>query len=425
MLKRVHPAIVGIVAIIVMSLIGLYIMRQSKGVPEGYLVTNDAGAIYIRERIIPTYMTVVGKDVTLANGKKANDTLVPLMQELQMINNAPDRWSSRGTEEERKRSLNTNYIEPLNKAIQEGKLTNPAPLPAFGYPGQSLQTPMEKEIEKGLTGIQTACKIEFDACAARGGRIVDCETDRRSCETRLAKTVAGEDPTCVKNYEQCKKGGKTEQVCTKEKETCQKMADERQRFYNSLVTQTNPTPSYDSLKIKTSINEGITNFCARNYTECIKTNSESKCSSEREECIKNFNRLVTPIDTALAASANQIEVSPELAKLLAQIQGTAAQAGPNTNLGLVDTGVSGLKEILSKYSPSQTTIAPHQIPKEEEKSYLPIQPLGQQIPVLSPSVRQQIRDDVAGVVRNELNNIGAENFQNMNRNEYEIQYTHM
>jgi hypothetical protein len=423
MIKRIHPALVAFFVLVLVCLAGVWILSKTYGAPEGFLVTSDPGAIYIRERIIPLYMVIVGKDLKTTDNKKVNDTLVPLLQELQMINNSPDAWSKKGTKEERARSINNNYIDPLNKAIRDNKVSGVTPLLAFAYPGE-LRSPLESEIEKGLSGIETACKIEYDACIAAGGRINDCVKDRTECQDRLAKEVKGEDPGCVRQYQLCKAQNGTEQRCTADKQLCQKKADERKDFYNSLTTASNSpnVPQFNSIQIKKEARERTDKICNTEYAECIIKEKQQTCIDRKTGCLEKFNKLLDSIDTGIAASATGITISPQLQDLLKQLEGTAATAGPTVNLGLAQLlgAGSGLGKENSTYTQNRDTLQPHETPFNRSGSYTPIQPDVPDIPLLTPSVRQQIRNDVAGVIRDELRNIGAEGF-----NSYEIKYNHM
>jgi hypothetical protein len=323
---RIHPALLAFLVLVLVSLFAVYVIRTTTGVPEGYLVTSDPGAIYIRERIIPLYMNIVAKDLKGSDGKKVNDTLLPLLQEMQMINNSPDKWSSKGTQDERTRSINISYIGPINKVIQDLKVTGVQPLGLFAYPKQELTASLGKEIDLELSAIEKACNTEYDACIARGMKVTECIKGKEACEVRLKKGT------------QEKKG--------------------LDSLYGALAASAQGNPAG--------------------------------------------------------------QVSPELEELLRKLQGTAATAGPNVNLGLsqlVGAGTGGIAQLGSLYSPNQTVLAPHQIPTAQAPSLTPIQPQAPAIPLLTPSVRQQIRDDVRDVVQDELNALQEEGF-----NSYEIQY---
>jgi hypothetical protein len=115
---------------------------------------------------------------------------------------------------------------------------------------------------------------------------------------------------------------------------------------------------------------------------------------------------------------DQSLLTPEFKTFLKQVQGKASQIYPDPTsdqLGLAQGGEDQPQYV--SYKPHQTIISPHHTPAPQQGQLTANQrPEAQQIlegGVLTPSIRQQIRDDVRRAVGEELKTL---------QNEYEITY---
>ncbi len=231
---------------------------------------------------------------------------------------------------------------------------------------------------------------------------------------------------CEKDFQDCVKGGGGLGDCTSAYNTC-----------TSKIT--NPSVSTRSVADASGTNFGESGvfvktlaYCTQQLTVCKSTGGKT-CDADYNTCksmvagntggiSSEYTKLAQQAQSGTGSTDNSYQ------KFLKQVQSNLDIYGyPDptaSQLALAQGGdiVSSLTgQPDSTYTPSQTVIAPHQTPTPQLTTYTPVPTPGtgaQQIQssgYLTPSQRQNIRDEVAKIFQDTQRNFN---------NEYEIQYVH-
>jgi hypothetical protein len=210
---------------------------------------------------------------------------------------------------------------------------------------------------------------------------------------------------CEVAYQSCLNDGETVDTCTTAYNNCQK------GIVNPSVSSTPNAPSTAG-----SAGTSAANPASRD----ISGSSGYSTSSATDDYEKL--RLAALGGQAPDLQKDQSLLTPEFKTFLKQVQGKASQIYPDPTsqqLGLAQGGDDQPQYV--SYKPHQTVIAPHQTPQPQGAQITANAPTDrdsgvQQIlegGVLTPSIRQQIRDDVRRAVGEELKTL---------QSEYEIVY---
>lgn len=222
---------------------------------------------------------------------------------------------------------------------------------------------------------------------------------------------------CETEFQGCTNAGSTIQTCTTQYNTCMS------KITNSNVSQTATAPSTGTSPSTSSpaagTNQPSTGISA-DYTAFANAALTGQAATLSPQLIDFLQKLQSN-----AATGQSTAIQPDLT-LLQRIQGAGVLPDGTGNILYSLPPQSGLQALLNKqapYTPNPIVIKPHETPKVEPPSLTASVTTDRgtqaekilQDSIFTPSLRQQIRDDVSGTIED----VFDEGFLNP----YEVTYT--